>query len=151
MSLNWQIKAIVNFQELCWIPLTDEDRKQSYGAYGAIKLNPVTDALIWSTMLIGMASIREKNWEKFADRIRLIQAARGTGLFSCDLGEYYVSREEVRQHIGLSTNADSLTDTAFLKRLYETRDCERSFIKATEATKIALAEYRSQTDQLTPA
>jgi hypothetical protein len=146
MSLNWDLKGIENYEELCWVPLTAYDHTTGeYDADAKKKLNPVTNALIWATMSIGMGDITKKNWEKFADRIALLQGAKASGLLTFGLGEYYVSREEVKQHMGLSTNVfPETTDSAFMKVLYGVaRDNERRNLKITEATKVALAKYRA--------
>jgi hypothetical protein len=81
------------------------------------KWHPVTDALIWMTMAVGMGEITEKNADKFADRLLAYQALNGACLRGPD-GEVYITSEDVKNHIGLSTNVFPMeTDAQFAKKL----------------------------------
>lgn len=97
MSLDWYVGDIENFEELCYVE-TDEGRR----------LSQLTDGLIWATMHIGMPDITEKNWKEFYARIRL------------DYGDNkWPDAEDVKAHIGLSTNATSISRHKWLKELME--------------------------------
>ena len=65
--------------------------------------HPVTDALIWVTMGIGIGDITEKNVNEFADRVLTLQAATG-GLIATTKESIVVTREDVEAHIGMTTN-----------------------------------------------
>jgi len=70
-------------------------------------------------MSIGMSSITEKNWKDFYTRMKLLGSDRSL-LRRDENGGYTVpiSAQEVKDHIGLMTNASTLTKLQFLKRAY---------------------------------
>jgi len=68
------------------------------------QMTEVLNSLIWTTMSIGMSEITEKNWKDFYTRMKLLGIP--------------ISSQEVKDHIGLMTNADTLTKLQFLKRAY---------------------------------
>jgi hypothetical protein len=79
----------------------------------------VLNSLIWTTMSVGMDKISEKNWKDFYTRMKLIGSDRSLLRKDKD-GNYTVpiSAQEVKDHIGLMTNASTLTKLQFLKRAY---------------------------------
>ena len=50
MALTWDIREVVDHKELCYYQKDD----------GKNYLHPVTDALIWTTMMIDMGEIPEE-------------------------------------------------------------------------------------------
>ena len=98
------------------------------------KMPDVLNSLIWITMSIGMNSITEKNWEDFYTRMKLLGVDRNL-LRRDEDGNYTIpiSAQDVRDHIGLHTNASSKTKTQFLKQAYEVASREtRNVAKAIE-------------------
>jgi len=83
------------------------------------QMTEVLNSLIWTTMSIGMSSITEKNWKDFYTRMKLLGSDRSL-LRRDENGGYTVpiSAQEVKDHIGLMTNASTLTKLQFLKRAY---------------------------------
>ena len=83
------------------------------------QMTEVLHTLIWTTMSIGMGEITEENWKAFYTRMKLIGSDRSLLRRDKD-GNYTVpiSSQEVKDHIGLMTNADTLTKLQFLKRAY---------------------------------
>lgn len=79
----------------------------------------VLNSLIWTTMSIGMSEITEKNWKDFYTRMKLLGSDRSLLRRDKD-GNFTVpiSAQEVKDHIGLMTNASTLTKAEFLKRAY---------------------------------
>lgn len=71
--------------------------------------SPKTEQLIWLTMSVGIGRITEKTWEKFYRRSFVWQRVNDHDIL--------VTAKDVYDHIGLSTNADSLTDSKFVKKL----------------------------------
>ena len=102
------------------------------------KMPDVLNSLIWITMSIGMNSITEKNWEDFYTRMKLLGVDRNL-LRRDEDGNYTIpiSAEDVRDHIGLHTNASSKTKTQFLKQAYEvaSRETERVAKSIEEVSK----------------
>ena len=98
------------------------------------EITSVLNSLIWITMSIGMNSITEKNWEDFYTRMKLLGVDRNL-LRRDEDGNYTIpiSAQDVRDHIGLHTNASSKTKTQFLKQAYEVASREtRNVAKAIE-------------------
>ena len=83
------------------------------------QMTEVLHTLIWTTMSVGMDKITEKNWKDFYTRMKLIGSDRSLLRKDKD-GNYTVpiSAQEVKDHIGLMTNATTLTKLQFLKRAY---------------------------------
>ena len=101
MALNWDLTEIKSAKELCWIESDEE---------GQVKLNPITDCLIWATLFIGMREITKKNVDEFT--MRLIEWEKVVGGFLQDTttGEYTMpSYTDVEFHIGLKTNVTEMT------------------------------------------
>lgn len=82
------------------------------------KWHPVTDTLIWATMAVDIGAITEDNVDEFADRLLAVQAVSGPWMNSED-GPFYITREDVRNHIGLRTNVSKKSAAQFAKRLAE--------------------------------
>lgn len=111
MSLNWDVSAV------------QSDAKFVTNADGTKVLSPVTNALIWLTMIVGMGSITVKNARDFYARVKLYESLFGSYLTKREheIGATWVERpltaEDVRAHIGLRTNVSMESDTAWRKRI----------------------------------
>ena len=83
------------------------------------QMTEVLHTLIWTTMSVGMSEITEKNWKDFYTRMKLLGSDRSLLRRDKD-GNFTVpiSSQEVKDHIGLMTNASTLTKLQFLKRAY---------------------------------
>lgn len=106
MSLNWNIEKVENNKEICWIDQPD----------GKTTMNPVTEALIFACIPVGIGRITDDNWKEFAARLKTIQALSGAFLISQD-GPKDIEPEDVKQHIGLSVNVADETRAKFKTRL----------------------------------
>jgi hypothetical protein len=127
MSLNWNCKAMTERGINIWC----QREASGYDEAGEY-LNPITDALIWATMVVGCDG---RKIDTFVKRIREYEIARGN-LMHLPRHEYLekaietniirrdsfnekgqLSPAELRRHEGMSTNASSLTDAAWKKQL----------------------------------
>jgi hypothetical protein len=70
-----------------------------------------TNALIWLTIPVGISRITPKNWEEFYRRAFIYRRVRGSSV--------ELTAQDVRNHIGLSTNASGLTKLQFLKSIWD--------------------------------
>jgi hypothetical protein len=104
MSLDWNVKKIENHKELCFE--YRENGEEGPGDY----VKPLTERLIWKCMAVGLSGITEKNWSNFLVRASLLDWAEGRPPLTV---------EEVRSHIGLSTNVSRDTDAAWLKSFFQ--------------------------------
>lgn len=111
------------------------------------ELHPVTDAMIWLCLLVGMPGVTEKNVDKFTARVLAYQGANGGYLDGPD-GSVWITGEDVRNHIGLRTNVPLENDSKFYAKLYrmsldEGRRAERLQNKSAHAVAKELAEKRA--------
>jgi len=95
MALTYDLTAIPNHEERCYEQRDD-------GLY----LNPVTEHLIWASLNTGIGSITTKNYHEVWRRLRMWSHV-------LDGRKPYVTAEDVRNHIGLSTNASRKTKHQF--------------------------------------
>jgi hypothetical protein len=77
-------------------------------------LNPVTEALIWHTMGVGIGTISEANCGEFYGRVKLVETLHGPSLYGPD-GPRPITAEDVTAHIGLSTNVSKTSRAEFYK------------------------------------
>lgn len=77
-----------------------------------------TEQIIWLTMSVGIGRITEKNWEKFYTRAYAWQRINNHD------SDNIIKAKDVYDHIGLRTNASSLTDAKFVKKLMRAVDSE---------------------------
>jgi hypothetical protein len=108
MSLNFDLRKVSHYKRLY--------RKNSNGTF---KLNQISETIILSTMSVGMRSITEKNWEKFYNRLHLLETIHGSFFYSRNRGKMvprYITKDEVKRLIGLKVNVMDLTPGQFLKR-----------------------------------
>jgi hypothetical protein len=126
MSLNWDISKIKNADDLCWLPAgpgeKDEDRK----------MNPITNALIWTTMSVGMGAVTEKNHLEFFARCELVSKLSGAPLTKVEGGkrvDINFTLEDIKAHIGISTNVSDETQGKWLTRI------GKNFIEGTIRAK----------------
>ena len=90
MSLNWNATKVKGWDEV------DPNKRES---------------LIFATMFVDMGEITEKNHEEFYERYVQFHMATGHG------DELYLTLEDVKAAIGLSTNVFTTTPAAWRKRL----------------------------------
>jgi len=111
MSLNWTVKEINDWENVCWI----EHEGKDY-------LNGITESLIFGTIGIGFGSITEENCIDFYNRSIIVADVYGMPIneFPEDSNEIIrrnFTLNEIRQHIGLWTNAENLSDKEFMERM----------------------------------
>jgi hypothetical protein len=103
MSLDFDLRQI-----------TDKEEKQ--------KTNPYLDGLIWATMYVGIPRLTEKNLLQFYSRIKLYDQTMGeiwsrTNDDEGNLQRNFPTFDQVRDFIGLKTNATPYTNPQFFTRL----------------------------------
>lgn len=97
MSLNWNLEKVKDFKEI------------SEGGEWRI-----TDTLIWATMGVGINRITEENYVEFYARLHLQELLWGTYMMENGKSKY-ITLEDVKRRIGLSTNVSNLTRSQFNK------------------------------------
>lgn len=105
MSLNWTVDKIADYENLCYVT-----RDEGKG------LSSITEGLIWNGMRIGMGSITAKNVDEYIRRTLLVEHCAGP-ILENDVGNHYLTADEIRAHVGLWTNADTVSKTKFRANL----------------------------------
>jgi len=123
MSLNWDATKVENFEEKFYEKCGDEQRVKGSA-----------EAMIFSTMFLGINTITEKNVEDFFVRMNMWERTFG----NLRTHSEKFSLEEIREYIGLHTNASPMTKTQFRKRLFDSLQAE-----ATRALRLQKAEKKT--------
>ena len=111
------------------------------------KWHPVAEALAFVTMTIGIGSITEKNADKFFERLSLYQAVTGPLIRYGDGTKTYITLEDVKDYIGMTTNASNYGDAQWKKRIieiasrYPANNHGKAFKTARECVAIQAAKY----------
>jgi len=117
MALHWSIESCEN-----WNELTDDN---NWG---------VTNALIWTTMAIGMGRISADNANEFFARVDTVQKATGQLCYANneqgEMAPYMITHADIVRRIGLGTNASRLTKTQFFKHVERISEFNAKKIKS---------------------
>ena len=143
MALTWSVGDIENWDEVCHIIAT-VDWPMDGTKKGDKLLNPVTSALIWHSLNTGIGRIKAENAGEVFARIKLVEDLYGPSLRSGDGTPRPITKDDIVQHIGLSTNASFKDESraSFLKR-HVTRKLDESkreferHIEQNEAARLA--------------
>ena len=110
MSLNWNIEGVKDSESVCWIK-GDDDK---------FTMNPVTHAIIFTTMSVDIGRITDDNWPEFYARSQIISRLYGKPLINSDGEEADLTPEDVKAHIGLYCNVITLPRTKWLTKTKQT-------------------------------
>ena len=109
MPLNYDLTKVEDFKELY---NEDKSMKQLY------------QAIILSTMNVGMREITKDNYIKFYNRLNTIERICGAFFFDSEgNGTLYIQEEDIKRMIGLKTNVANKTKAEFfstIKRMLPT-------------------------------
>lgn len=121
MSLNWELSAIENWKELCFLPDDGGMKPKTYG-------------LLMMSMCCGYSRITEKNYVDVFQRVQIYETTRGVFAQNSE-GPMPVTLADVKAHIGLHVNAtprtvkqfnDNLMRVLWADAQHETRRQEQS-------------------------
>lgn len=110
MGLTYDLTCVADHNNVCF---TQHEEGRT--------LNPETECTIFMCMAVGIAEITEKTVDDFCVRAKLIQGAGGPWMRSIEDGEmvsHPLTWQDIHKHVGLKTNASSLTKTEFQKKIY---------------------------------
>lgn len=112
MSLDWNLENIEDYENICWE--VNEKTGEKY-------MNPITHSLIFATISVGISEITQDNVAEFYNRTILTANVYGEPINEFPEEGGIVRRnytfEEVKQHIGLSTNASHYSDKEFMEKV----------------------------------
>ena len=134
MSLDARYDKIENYKEICYVDRVIPASQGGDGVKTQSELNPITYVLVFRTIPIGMREITEDNWYEFYCRMVAFDAIVGGPISEWPEEEpnpiyRSVTKEEVKQHIGLSTNASTYTDAEFGEALGRTIQSQKRYNK----------------------
>jgi hypothetical protein len=124
MGLSWDLTKVKDHNNACYTRALDDNGKPESDGDGKplYQLKPLTEALIWSTIMVDLGDITEANYREFAWRLRLYSATTGHKLLvrtgvdgeadDCDPTE-----DEVKAHIGMHCNVCDITTAQFMAKL----------------------------------
>lgn len=104
MSLTWDVSRCEDYRSLT----TDAEA-------------PITEALIFATMAIGMGELTETNFDKFATRLNVWAEVAGplvTEATDDGLRPVPITVADLRRRIGLRTNVSTMTDARFKANIF---------------------------------
>lgn len=108
MSLNWNVERIDNYEGVCWIGAEGDPERH---------MNPVTKALIFMTMSVGLGVITKDNAEEFYARTHVMEQVHGQSTHIGGEG-IYISPADVQRHIGLTCNVGNETRAQWARRIF---------------------------------
>ena len=113
MALSYDFTNIKDYKQTVWIPTDEKDDDGE----PLVRMNPVTHALIFGTISVGLGSITDKNIDEFVGRFRIIEKVHGA-MVTKRGEDYFITDEEFIAHIGLVTNVSNETRTQWARRLF---------------------------------
>lgn len=118
MSLNFDLTSVKkNLGDERYNEVTTSPETRN-APEGQQRWHPVTDALIWMTMVVDMNEITEKNVDEWSFRIGIMQKVRGTPEFAGGIGSFFITRKDLTDHIGLRTNVGNKSRSRFLAKIF---------------------------------
>lgn len=107
MALNFDVSQIKDFRTVTTHPEDIGKVKQRW--------HPVTDAILWTTMSVGLGTITSSNIDEWIYRLTLLQKISGAELTLGPNTKVFITKEDIEMHIGLATNVTSLSRSKWLK------------------------------------
>ena len=119
MSLNWNVAKVKNFETVCYI-MKDDHTKD---------FHPITNVLIWLTIMVDLGSITSKNISEWTWRITFLRRWNNYTSFVWfeknalninwkeKFSPFEITVRDLEKHIGLSTNVANLSRASWLKKM----------------------------------
>ena len=129
MSLDYNLTKIANRDTLCWETYTGTHEEMAALVARVTFMGPdwawtdashtsvtrrsvTTHVLIFASMHVGFGSITEKNWEAYFERLSTVEQVLGPFRTS-EEGPVFFTPDDVKAHIGLSTNVGAESPAKF--------------------------------------
>jgi len=106
MALNFEVSKIVDHTNVTTAYKKPGDTRSLW--------NPVTEAIVWSSIPCGFNSINIKNLYVVQSRIAIWQQVTGSLLLDA-----FVTHDDVAAHLGLTTNASTKTPSQFAAYMFD--------------------------------
>jgi len=132
MALNFDVSNITDYQNITTSPF-DEN-----------KWHPITEYLVFGLMGIGINEIKVGNVDEVFRRVAIHQKLYGPALeYYQPPTSIYLTRQDIKNHIGLRTNVSNMTSAEFNKKTfkifegYATDQCETILSAFGQVAKVA--------------
>ena len=79
--------------------------------------HPITEAIVWRAMAVGMSSVNEDNIAEFYARSRMLDRMSDSLPLVIKGEKTMITVQMLKDHIGLTTNVSNETRAAWLKRV----------------------------------
>lgn len=132
MALHYELGKIANYEELCyqrepegWNPPPMDNEWQQLDDGSWRRLSPVTKALVFMSMTVELGVLTERNIGEWWARMQVADFLYGVTLFEFKDGKRVdlpITIEELCAHIGLSTNATTVSRPQWLARVKRNMD-----------------------------
>lgn len=133
MPLNWSVRDVKNADDVCYKTAVKTSVHDGV-VRGEEYLHPITNAIIWHTISIGLNEITPKNLDEWESRMALAYAVRWIDQSIVFAGyendgnvkwePRMITRADLERHIGLTTNASYESPSAWRKRVMERMEHE---------------------------
>jgi hypothetical protein len=100
MPLHYRLDKIEGYATVCYVGEGED-------------LHPITESLIWLGNAGGYFTITERNADEVFWRVSILAELWGAPAMTGDGKPWFITEEDVRKHIGLSTNWPPKTKTVF--------------------------------------
>ena len=135
MSLNWNLQNIHDHKNVCYVTSTYDDPMRDIKVGDRI-MNPVTNALIWSTIAIDIGDWNAATMPMVWARISAYQSLLNP-LMQDEAGGRFFTKEEVMAHTGLYCNVSFVRDAPWRKRIMDCHDVDAGRGLRPEAVQMA--------------
>ena len=81
--------------------------------------HPVTEAIVWRTMSVGLGAVTEENIREFYSRSKLFDRITQTTPLYLKGVETHLTMSMLRNHIGLTTNVTNETRRKWMARIFD--------------------------------
>jgi hypothetical protein len=106
MALYWDVTKVADHATITTHP---EDLAPNSET---TRWSPITESIVWMTVAVGINKITSENAELFFTRTIQVEHITGASLLSKD-GPMFLTLGDIREHIGLTTNASTKTAAQF--------------------------------------
>ena len=108
MALTYDLTKVID-----WDTKYPNVVTKNYKGKDEYTMNPITNIIIFGTIITGIRDLTEKTVKEFFTRLKMSELASGDGYLRNGDGPRGITYQEVLDHVGLHTNASDITKAKF--------------------------------------
>jgi len=108
MALTYDLTKVID-----WDTKYPNVVTKNYKGKDEYTMNPITNIIIFGTIITGIRDLTEKTVKEFFTRLKMSELASGEGYLRNGDGPRGITYQEVLDHVGLHTNASDITKAKF--------------------------------------